>query len=156
MKNIRNAILSMSIIMTIIFGYILLIDLCTYDTQGYVIFGMILFFILSFCLLILKDELPIVKQIFILEKVKEINERDGLCLKILKVLRDEKINDSNIYISDIKYYIPSFTKHNCIKLSSKYNFKCPKEYGRMWWDYIDNDERLKCLDALITELKNKL
>lgn len=57
--------------------------------------------------------------------------------------------------------IPTFNYENVMELSKKYNFKPPrfnidvdKEF---WWDCFPSDKRarLKCIDALINELKNE-
>ena len=97
------------------------------------------------------------EQIVILQLTIDnyIGERGfGLCNMLYSSLKkyDNNSNDIKTY-DDIKRYIPSFTKKNCTKLSEKYNFDSPCVYTQFWWNSSDDKNRLKCLNALLTELK---
>ena len=80
----------------------------------------VLSLVLFISFLFSKQELPIEKQISVLEKARSKKIWSGLCFKISDALKEEL--GEYVYITEIKKYIPSFTKMNCIRLSKKYNF----------------------------------
>jgi hypothetical protein len=69
---------------------------------------------------------------------------------------EKKLGTSFVYYVDLYKYIPSFTYGHCVALSKKYNFYITNNLTRMYWfDVNDRVNRLKCLEALLTELKTE-
>lgn len=78
----------------------------------------------------------------------------GLCFRIYSSTKELTGNEA-FTDSDLKKYIPTFTRENCTRLAEKYGFEKPHPTNMYWWDRFDKEPRLACLNALLQELEQK-
>ena len=109
---------------------------------------------------IFKETLSKADQIEILEKAvndfdRLILKHDGICL-VISSLIEEKLQSPFVYYANVHKYIPLFTYENCKRLSKQYNFSMnPYIKDYYWFSKNGRVNRLKCLEALLTELKKE-
>jgi hypothetical protein len=108
--------------------------------------------------------IPLSKQIDVLENAKQILNisikrgdyySDGLCYYIYRSLVNFDILLSSLDSDkEIKNYIYYFDIPNVTYLAKKYHFKKPLEDDLgYWWNLKDNNNRIKCINSIIKELK---